>query len=200
MAKYHLAESCTATGIRLEVGSKQGSLCPQLGVPAGLREKTRRCRGCNETTTNKGWCSDACKSYLAYLTNTYGQRRYAATELRFFILKRDGYRCGYCKQEVTNETANIDHIKPWPWGKTTPRNLVTACRYCNKEKLRKRGFGLRRKKTGIVVKPRANMPWVMSRYRKGERRRKRQPMERASVALIEEGEELLGWLPRPKEA
>lgn len=62
-------------------------------------------------------------------------QRYAPHEMRLAILKRDKYRCHYCKAQVTLEDANIDHQKPWKLGgKTILSNLVTACQPCNKEK------------------------------------------------------------------
>lgn len=55
--------------------------------------------------------------------------------MRLAILKRDKYRCHYCKEQVTLDDANIDHKKPWKLGgKTTPQNLVAACPPCNYQK------------------------------------------------------------------
>ena len=61
-------------------------------------------------------------------------RRYAPYRLREEILRRDGYRCRYCRVKVTNETANIDHVVAWPEGMTVKLNLVTSCSACNLEK------------------------------------------------------------------
>src|SRR3972149_615146 len=61
-------------------------------------------------------------------------RRYAPSWLRAEILARDGFRCRYCRREVTNGKANIDHVVPWPWRLTERTNLVTACRPCNQTK------------------------------------------------------------------
>lgn len=56
-------------------------------------------------------------------------------QLRFEILKRDGFRCIYCGRS-SNETAlQVDHI--WPTnrgGETRLGNLVTACADCNSGK------------------------------------------------------------------
>jgi len=57
--------------------------------------------------------------------------RYAPGWLRRYLLERDRYRCHYCKAPVTDATANMDHVKPWPMGLTTPDNLVVACKICN---------------------------------------------------------------------
>ena len=65
-------------------------------------------------------------------------RRFAPGWLRLRVLKRDGYRCFYCHKSVTDKTANMDHIRPWPWGMTEEGNLRTACRDCNRNKGRRR--------------------------------------------------------------
>lgn len=61
-------------------------------------------------------------------------RRFAPTWLRKMILERDGYRCRYCGVAVTDATANMDHVIPWPEGMTEESNLVTSCRPCNQSK------------------------------------------------------------------
>ena len=61
-------------------------------------------------------------------------RRYAPAWLRQAVLERDGFRCRYCGCPVTNETANIDHVKPWPFSLTLLENLRTSCRPCNHAK------------------------------------------------------------------
>lgn len=71
------------------------------------------------------------------LANAHGPRagfRFPDKALRQFVLDRDGYRCRYCGVQVTDKTANIDHVVAWPWGLTVPLNLVTACRPCNQAK------------------------------------------------------------------
>lgn len=66
-------------------------------------------------------------------------QRYASGPQRLLILKRDSNQCRYCGIEVTNETANMDHVKPWKFGGlTTFENLVTCCQDCNKAKGNKR--------------------------------------------------------------
>lgn len=61
-------------------------------------------------------------------------RRFAPAWLRAQVLERDGYRCRYCKRPVTEKTANMDHVKPWPYGMTELSNLVACCRDCNRNK------------------------------------------------------------------
>lgn len=72
-------------------------------------------------------------------------RRYAPRWLREMILARDGFRCRYCKRAVANENANVDHLKPWPWGMTERDNLVTSCRPCNQAKGRSDAYRWKRK-------------------------------------------------------
>ncbi|MFQ5878770.1 MAG: HNH endonuclease [Dehalococcoidia bacterium] len=65
--------------------------------------------------------------------NALGQR-YAPHWLRMEVLERDSYRCCFCGVAVTNHTANIHHLTPWPWGMTELKNLRTACHDCNRAK------------------------------------------------------------------
>jgi 5-methylcytosine-specific restriction endonuclease McrA len=63
------------------------------------------------------------------------KQRYASTMQRARILFRDHNRCRYCGNWVQPEEANFDHVKPWKYGgQTKEKNLVTACRDCNKRK------------------------------------------------------------------
>ena len=51
--------------------------------------------------------------------------------LRGAVLHRDGWTCRYCGREATE----VDHVEPRArGGATSPRNLVAACRPCNKTK------------------------------------------------------------------
>jgi len=51
--------------------------------------------------------------------------------LRGAVLERDGWTCRYCGSETTE----VDHVAPRArGGRTTPANLVAACRSCNQEK------------------------------------------------------------------
>lgn len=48
------------------------------------------------------------------------------------VLKRDGYRCGYCEKR---RATTVDHIHPQSkGGKDTWENTVSACAPCNSEK------------------------------------------------------------------
>jgi len=72
-------------------------------------------------------------------------RRYAPRWLREKVLSRDCFRCRYCRRSVTNENANVDHLKPWPWGMTEMGNLVASCRPCNQAKGRSDAYKWQRK-------------------------------------------------------
>jgi len=79
--------------------------------------------------------SQKCKERVAELAKANKDLRYASKELRMFVLKRDDYRCLYCKKKLQNYQANMEHVTPWPKGRTIPANIVTACRACNKAKM-----------------------------------------------------------------
>ena len=62
-------------------------------------------------------------------------KRYAGYGTRRAVYERDGGQCQYCGVEVTLADCNIDHVKPYGrGGRTQKRNLVVACRPCNKLK------------------------------------------------------------------
>ena len=51
------------------------------------------------------------------------------------LLARDHFRCGYCGEEGSSFTLTLDHIRPRAQnGRTTPENLVAACKPCNQRK------------------------------------------------------------------
>lgn len=51
------------------------------------------------------------------------------------ILKKDDFRCHYCKHPLTNRTMHIDHVLPRSKGGTDePDNLVACCPACNSQK------------------------------------------------------------------
>lgn len=59
--------------------------------------------------------------------------------IRQRVLQRDNYRCKYCrwKADTPEERTSLtlDHVIPKSKsGKTTVRNLVTACFDCNQKK------------------------------------------------------------------
>lgn len=57
------------------------------------------------------------------------------TEKRKAIYERDEYRCVYCGNLVSEQTASLDHLRPRELdGTNDPRNLVTACISCNASK------------------------------------------------------------------
>lgn len=114
------------------------------------KHKYRTCKGCRKTVnklwdfyrdSSGGWCSKACYEQVSNF-NKYANERYAPHEMRMFLLKRDNYTCQYCKVSITNETANMEHVIPFPEGKTIPTNLVVACRACNKKKYLSNGYSL----------------------------------------------------------
>ena len=63
------------------------------------------------------------------------ERGKVSNKMRFAIYQRDGYRCRICGRTNRFDDLEIDHIKPIAkGGKSTPDNLQTLCKRCNKEK------------------------------------------------------------------
>lgn len=68
-------------------------------------------------------------------------------DVRKAVLDRDEYICRYCGHR--SQTIEVDHVIPVSKGGTsTPDNLVTACRDCNRRK-----GGRRPKEAGMEVLP-----------------------------------------------
>ncbi len=60
------------------------------------------------------------------------ERGKVSNKMRFFIYKRDGYRCQICHRRFNPNNLEIDHIYPIAkGGKTTMDNLQTLCHRCN---------------------------------------------------------------------
>jgi 5-methylcytosine-specific restriction endonuclease McrA len=60
-------------------------------------------------------------------------------DLRNLVVKRDGFACRMCREAVTYETAQVDHIRPVRYYKRPVdanrlENLWTLCARCHKEK------------------------------------------------------------------
>ena len=54
---------------------------------------------------------------------------------RLKIFERDGYKCHYCKKQLTRFSATLDHIQPVSkGGDNSYANLITACLHCNSER------------------------------------------------------------------
>lgn len=63
------------------------------------------------------------------------ERAAMTKELRFEILKRDGFRCVYCGSAGLETKLVVDHVVPVKFGgRSTPDNLVSACEPCNQGK------------------------------------------------------------------
>ncbi len=55
--------------------------------------------------------------------------------LRFEILKRDHFTCQYCGRKPPEVELEVDHVEPYSKTKdSSPENLITACKECNRGK------------------------------------------------------------------
>jgi 5-methylcytosine-specific restriction endonuclease McrA len=59
-------------------------------------------------------------------------KQYIPLNLRRSVIERDGLRCVYCDEDLTDKEIHLDHIIPESKGGLTTRdNLQVACRKCN---------------------------------------------------------------------
>lgn len=75
--------------------------------------------------TNQKYCGAKCKA----LQHPDRHTRYA-----YVILERDGYQCAYCGvvSFKDRKRMHLDHIVPRKLGgEDIASNLITACKYCN---------------------------------------------------------------------
>ena len=55
--------------------------------------------------------------------------------LREAHVKRQGFICSYCVDPLTQDTATLDHRKPWSQGgRNSRKNTVACCAHCNNTK------------------------------------------------------------------
>lgn len=70
--------------------------------------------------------------------------RYIPDDMRETIIRRDSGVCVYCGRRCGSpgrRELELDHVIPYTdGGPTTPKNLVVACRSCNRSKGSKRGW------------------------------------------------------------
>lgn len=81
-------------------------------------------------------CSVECRRDRA--TKVYKKRKaegYYKTgpwAIRYDILQRDGFRCGYCGAEPEDARLHVDHVRPKSRGGAhDPSNYITTCAPCN---------------------------------------------------------------------
>ena len=54
------------------------------------------------------------------------------TRLRRMVIERDGLRCVFCDEDLTNAEVHLDHVIPESQGgETRYANLQVTCRKCN---------------------------------------------------------------------
>jgi 5-methylcytosine-specific restriction endonuclease McrA len=82
------------------------------------------------------------------------------------ILRRDGYRCQYCGQEVGQMT--LDHIVPrHRGGEHSWQNLVAACPQCNRRKGGRTLVEAHMKLLHQPYEPRPTAEYLFGRYKDG---------------------------------
>jgi len=97
----------------------------------------KKCKTCGEMFTpirkTATFCSDKCR-YHAHLAKK--KRITIPRDLRWTILRRDGFMCRYCGAKPAERELRVDHIISVKDGGdlTNTKNLVTACDPCNSGK------------------------------------------------------------------
>ena len=87
----------------------------------------------------------ACKAHVLPLSLTaqtiicyiyiYMNKDRIPLNLRRRVIERDGYRCVYCDDDLTNAEVHLDHVIPESQGGPTSYvNLQVTCRKCNLQK------------------------------------------------------------------
>lgn len=76
------------------------------------------------------FCSDKCRYRKAKRKST---RRKIPNDVRWRVLRRDGFRCRYCGATPDRKELKVDHVRPLAEGGAPLDlgNLVTACNPCN---------------------------------------------------------------------
>jgi 5-methylcytosine-specific restriction endonuclease McrA len=79
------------------------------------------------------YCTDKCR-YHAFLAKK--NRVTIPQDLRYSILRRDGFMCRYCGAKPVQKELRVDHIVSVKDGGdlTNTKNLITACHACNSGK------------------------------------------------------------------
>ena len=72
-----------------------------------------------------------------------------ATELAALVRARDG-RCRFPGCSIAARSCDLDHVRPWPTGRTAARNLLTLCRRHHRIKQRP-GWRLRLNPDGTAT-------------------------------------------------
>ncbi len=127
-----LCASGSATGMELAMKRKRWKP-PLRGNTRSIR---KRCFVCLAKSRSE-CCSESCWKLRERIGALLADNpRYAPKGIRLFLLQKYRYQCQYCGRALRWNSANAEHVKPWPKGKTTLYNLVASCKPCNKRKLR----------------------------------------------------------------
>lgn len=96
------------------------------------------------------YCSEKCKSRYSQRVK---RRMRIPSDIRWRVLRRDKFRCVYCRDDSDRKKLRIDHIVPITKGglPLALRNLITACHDCNAGK------------SDDVIDPRL-IPWWVELY------------------------------------
>ena len=75
-------------------------------------------------------CADDLLVNLVALTPKLARRQF-----RQHIFEEWGWKCAYCDQQLTEDTATIDHVVPkHKGGQNVKNNMVCCCCRCNRNK------------------------------------------------------------------
>lgn len=99
------------------------------------------CTKCGTPTTR---ADKRCAAHPRTRTQRADRGLAITRQTRLDVLERDGYRCYWCKRDLTDlepRERQVDHY-PIPYvngGPSTPENLVAACGPCNRRRGKRPG-------------------------------------------------------------
>lgn len=98
---------------------------------------TKICETCGKEFEAQRRTAKFCNAQCRYHNHLVDKKRiHIPRDLRFSILRRDGFMCRYCGAKPVEKELRVDHIVSIEDGgaRTASDNLITACNDCNSGK------------------------------------------------------------------